>query len=164
MPWFLSHPAKVPAPLTSHCSLVLNLGQTVPGRRLPQSQPRSLTGVQQIQFLQPQCPDHQPQPQPRVFWPCPLHTTVLHYIWDLKQGKGHKDVLCLSRAMHACAGRTSILRECTGLTSFSNPLLWDRAPIQEQWSLMNLNTQGFYFNSWGADPTPDRVVAATENT
>ena len=45
-------------------SLVLDLGQTDPGRSLPQKQPRSQAAVQPPQFLQPQCPDAQHQPTP----------------------------------------------------------------------------------------------------
>ena len=52
------------APPTLHCSLVLDLGQTGPGRSWPQRQPRTQKAVQPPQFLQPQSPDRQPQPIP----------------------------------------------------------------------------------------------------
>ena len=67
-----------------------------------------------------------------------------------QQGKGHNLGLPLSIIMDTCTGGIQVLCECTGLTSFSNYLLWGRAHTQGQQSLIKADPQGFYINNWRA--------------
>ena len=100
MPQFVSQPSKS-APPAPHCSLALDLGQTGPGRKLPQRQPGFLVAAWPSQFLQPQHPDPQPQPTPH-------HSLAPDRGWT-QQGKGHNPELRLSRAVDAYKGGAQVL-------------------------------------------------------
>ena len=69
---------ECPSVPTLHGSLVMNLGQTGSGRRLPKREPWYQLAVQPPQLLQPQHHILQPPAPP----PPPPHATPLHQIWD----------------------------------------------------------------------------------
>ena len=81
---------------TPHCSLVLNLGNTGPGRRLPQRQPGSQVAVQLPQFMQPQ----HANPQPQAI----LHHNFAVGLVQTQQKKGHDFGLHLSGTVDTYTG------------------------------------------------------------
>ena len=99
---------ECPALCVPHCSSVLALRQTGPGRRLPQRRPRSQVAARPPQFLLPQHPDPQPQPTP-------------HYNPELDPGQTQQRKGCNLQLL--LSGTENIGPPWLHLSPFSNHLL-----------------------------------------
>ena len=128
-----------------------------------QRQPRSLTAVQPLQFLQPRCSKPQIQPSDCS---TPAHTThsltLDHTALDaltleIATRGGIQLGLCLSGAAHAYTGGTSDLCKHRSL---STPVLWAKHTLKGNRPLKP-SPWDFCHSKWGAHPTPDRPGIAT---
>lgn len=99
---------------------VLALTQSV-----PRQQPRSLTAVKPLQFLQPQCPNSQLQPSEHSSSP---YSTPQPYTGSgtTTAGEGMQLGLHLSGGEDTYIANASALCECKSSTYFSTPLRWGK--------------------------------------
>lgn len=131
-----------------------------------QRQPRSLTAVQPLQFLQPRCPNSQLQPSECS---APAHSTPQppprsHNLDALTRETatrgGMQLGLCLRGAAHAsrAAHQTSVSTEAS-LTSAL--LSFGAEHTLEGNRLLRPDPQDFCCGRWGAHPSPDGPGRAT---
>lgn len=114
-------------PPTPHHRLALGLGQTGPGRRLSQKQPRYLNSCNHNALNLSSSLANAPAP------PTPHYS--LHQIWD--KDSGERDFgLHLSEAQVTYLGSASVPCKCMSPTYSSTPLLWGRACTQGEWNLI----------------------------
>lgn len=139
---------STPVPPTSYLSSELDLWQTGPGRRMPQRQPRFSIAAQPTHFLQPQCPDPQPQHSP--------HYSLALDLGLSQQRKGCKPKPLLSGAMDTSIGCAQVFCKYMGHTCFSKHPTLCQGMHSRAMEADRVFPSGFLLQQLGKDPALDR--------